>query len=575
MIFHLKSSFIASITLFFSSLLMFSFATYLNHISMTWPISWEICSINSSIINFPIIFDPMGTLFASTVLLISANVMLFASTYMAEEIFLTRFIILVLLFVLSMNMLIFFPHLMTLLLGWDGLGLTSFILVIYYQNAKSLGAGMITALTNRIGDVTLLVAIGWTLNNNHWSIMNMWFNPMSNLIILCITIAAMTKSAQMPFSSWLPAAMAAPTPVSALVHSSTLVTAGVFLIIRFYDFLSSFYLFTPILLLTASFTMFMAGLSAMTECDLKKIIALSTLSQLGVMMASLALGYPKLAFFHLITHALFKALLFICAGSIIHFHQHGQDLRTIGNLTNQLPFTMSCMLIANMSLCAAPFLSGFYSKDLILELSLFNPLNYTISLMFFCATTFTAAYSVRMTLTAIWSNNLASPNHFLSNHDMNMVLPITSLTLGAILAGASINWWISPMNLEPILPMHLKFLPISAMLLGIFFAWQTIVSFSTNLSFWQNNKMSHNASCLMWFMTPISTQSLISTPYLLALHFQKTLDNGWTEMSSAEGTFFSSFSISNLFIPIQKNQINSFALLILILMPIIYFVNNS
>lgn len=195
--------------------------------------------------------------------------------------------------------------------------------------------------------------------------------------------------------------MAAPTPVSALVHSSTLVTAGIFLIIRFYDFLSTFTLFSPILILSASLTIFMAGLSAITECDLKKIIALSTLSQLGVIMARLALGYPKLAFFHLITHALFKALLFICAGSIIHFHHHGQDLRTVGNLTNQLPLTIAAILVANMSLCAAPFLSGFYSKDLILELSVFNPLNYIIIFLFFRATICTAAYSLRLIFTAI------------------------------------------------------------------------------------------------------------------------------------------------------------------------------
>lgn len=185
----------------------------------------------------------------------------------------------------------------------------------------------------------------------------------------------MTKSAQMPFSSWLPAAIAAPTPVSALVHSSTLVTAGVFLLIRFYNFLTEIKYFNFILIIISCSTILIAGLSALTECDLKKIIALSTLSQLGVIIASLGLGCVNLAFFHLITHALFKALLFICAGSIIHFHIHGQDLRTIGNLTRQLPFTISALLIANISLCGLPFISGFYSKDMILETAIFNPIN--------------------------------------------------------------------------------------------------------------------------------------------------------------------------------------------------------
>ena len=144
---------------------------------------------------------------------------------------------------------------------------------------------------------------------------------------IAILIAAITKSAQIPFSSWLPAAMAAPTPVSALVHSSTLVTAGVFLLIRFHYFLSTVPIFNVLLLFVAVTTILIAGISATTECDIKKIIALSTLSQLGMIMTSLGLGIPNFALFHIITHAIFKALLFICAGEIIAIHAHAQELR--------------------------------------------------------------------------------------------------------------------------------------------------------------------------------------------------------------------------------------------------------
>jgi NADH-ubiquinone oxidoreductase chain 5 len=145
--------------------------------------------------------------------------------------------------------------------------------------------------------------------------------------ILIIAGAAITKSAQIPFSRWLPAAIAAPTPVSALVHSSTLVTAGVFLLIRFYPFLEKLPMFNFLLLFAAVSTIFMAGIRARTECDIKKIIALSTLSQLGVIITSLGLGIPNLALFHIITHAMFKALLFICAGGLIARHSHRQELR--------------------------------------------------------------------------------------------------------------------------------------------------------------------------------------------------------------------------------------------------------
>lgn len=214
-------------------------------------------------------------------------------------------------------------------------------------------------------------------------------------------LAAITKSAQIPFSRWLPAAIAAPTPVSALVHSSTLVTAGVFLLFRFYSFLSSTAFFNISLLIMATLTTLIAGLSANTECDIKKIIALSTLSQLGVIITRLGLGIPTLAFFHLITHALFKALLFLCAGTLIHLHHHSQDLRYIGNIFNQTPSIASALIISNLALCGAPFLSGFYSKDLILEISLFNSTNFLIIILFFFATGLTVRYTIRFLLAVL------------------------------------------------------------------------------------------------------------------------------------------------------------------------------
>jgi len=565
-----KPSLIASISLFSIRLFIFSISLFLSNNNTTWLIFWEIFSINSTVISFPIILDPIGTLFSAAVLFISANVIIFTSTYIKYEIFLKRFVILVLLFVVSINILIFFPHLITLLLGWDGLGLSRFILVIYYQNAKSLGAGIITALTNRIGDVLLLLAIGWTFNNNHWSIINIWHSPLSLLIILCILFARITKRAQIPFSSWLPAAIAAPTPVSALVHSSTLVTAGVFLTIRFYEFLSRLNHFSTILLLTASLTMFIAGISAITECDLKKIIALSTLRQLGVIIARLALGYPKLAFFHLITHAIFKALLFICAGSIIHYHSHGQDLRTVGNLTSQIPLTIRYLLIANISLCAAPFLSGFYSKDLILELSLFRPINFIIIILFFTATIFTASYSIRLLLSSIWSNNAFSPLHHISNHDFNIVVPGLLLTLGAIIAGSLINWTFIPFRIEPFLPFYFKFLPISVTILGGLIAWQLITEYSSIKTPWFNILQSHYRSSTIWFLAPISTQNIIAQPLSLASYFYKIIDNGWTEIQSAEGIFYSLSSTSNSLISLQNNPVNSYLIFILLTIPIFY-----
>nr|QYK19531.1 NADH dehydrogenase subunit 5 [Neoamphitrite affinis] len=543
------------IALFFMSLLSALTSLFFILYDYTLIIQWEIFSMHNSFFYFPIILDPKGLLFSSIVLFISANVMMFAQTYMMDNIFTSRFVILVLMFISSMNMLIFFPHLMTLLLGWDGLGLTSFLLVIYYQNSKSLGAGMLTALTNRVGDAMLLLAIGWTINSNNWSIINMWNNSLSYLIATTILIAALTKSAQMPFSSWLPAAMAAPTPVSALVHSSTLVTAGVFLLIRFYNFIAKFAYLNYILLFIACVTMMMAGLSALTECDLKKIIALSTLSQLGVMMASLGLSAPNLAFFHLLTHALFKALLFICAGSIIHFSYHGQDLRMIGSLTPQLPFTMSALLIANMSLCGLPFLSGFYSKDLILELSLFTPINWMILLMLFFATMLTMAYSFRLMFSAIWSPSSSYPLHNINNNDYNIILPTFLLTTGAIIAGAMISWQMFPMTNEIFLPMHMKMTPFFITLLGGYLTYIFSEPFSTTNSKLILMELNHTASASMWFMTLLSTQTITPLPLNIAHNLQKTLDQGWMETTSAQGSYLSATFMSKNLIYLQNNNI--------------------
>lgn len=536
-----------------SRLVLFFISLHFIFSGRTTIIIWEITTISSSFLYFPVIFDSKGLLFSSVVLFISANVINFSKTYITGEKFNTRFALLVILFVLSINILIFFPHIITLLLGWDGLGLTRFILVIYYQNSKSLGAGIITALTNRLGDAFLLLAIGWSLNINHWSINLLWDTPIKGLIIASITLAAITKRAQIPFSSWLPAAIAAPTPVSALVHSSTLVTAGVFLLIRFYDFLSIAPYFNLFLLLVSCFTILMAGISALTECDLKKIIALSTLSQLGVIIIRLALGCPNLAFFHLITHALFKALLFICAGSVIHFHHHAQDLRLTGSLTNQLPLTISALLIANMSLCGLPFLSGFYSKDLILETSIFNSTNWLILIILLLATILTIAYSFRFTLNLVWAPKLSLPAHFINNRDINILAPSIFLTIGAITTGSIINWEIPLISQETFIPLPIKLMPFLATILAAYIIFQSTPTLTSTKSSLIQNTINHHASSLIWFLTPLSTQAILPTTIKISHLIQKNLDQGWLELFSAQGIFLYTSSISKT---LQLNQKN-------------------
>ena len=514
-------------------------------------IEWNILSINSTQINIPIILDPVRTIFSSTVLLISANVLSFSASYIKSDLFIKRFTHLVILFIISINILVFFPHIITLLLGWDGLGITSFLLVIYYQNPKSLAAGIITALTNRIGDVLLLICIAWTINQGHWNILQIWNSSYSQICIILIIIAAITKRAQIPFSSWLPAAIAAPTPVSALVHSSTLVTAGVFLIIRFYPFLHKLPLFNLSLLFIATLTILIAGLRAITEIDLKKIIALSTLRQLGVIIAALGINLPNIAFFHLVTHAIFKALLFICAGRIIHYNNHSQDIRTIGLLYSQIPITSACLLIANLALIGTPFLAGFYSKDLILELSIYFNINFFILIIFISATILTAIYSLRIILITLWGpQNSISIINF-NNNDKFLFTPTLILSLGAIIRGSIINWILIFPNTHPILPPHIINLPLLIVIIGIFII---ILSINNYYSVRNNFPLFYYFLSLIWFMVPLSTQNILNTPLSLSKYIYKLTDNGWNEILGGKGIHASLLLIRS---SVQKSQIQN------------------
>nr|AIZ68601.1 NADH dehydrogenase subunit 5 [Provanna sp. JWQ-2014] len=548
----LKSSSISSLFLMAYSILIFPITCYFVMTQNSFLVEWEIIHLSSCMMTFTFILDMVSLSFSNVVCLISACVMMFSSSYMSHDMYLKRFTLLVMLFVLSMNLLVFIPSLPALLLGWDGLGIVSFVLVIYYQNTKSLNAGMITILANRIGDVMILLSIGILVLQGHWIITLMSDFYLSGLVVFAILIAGMTKSAQIPFSAWLPAAMAAPTPVSALVHSSTLVTAGVFLIIRFFPFLNTLEMFKPCLLFISVLTLLMAGIGANYENDLKKVIALSTLSQLGVMMMSLGLNMVHLSLFHLYTHALFKALLFMCAGMIIHNSFNNQDLRFMGGISKQAPLTVASLNIANLSLCGAPFLSGFYSKDLILEISLFNPTSAVMVFLIFIATGMTAAYSLRLSFCSLWGMPKNTALHQKQEKDPYINWSTTILTLAAIMAGFFLQTIFLDFNPTPfILPPMYKFLTIFVLSLGVFFA---LMIWNSNLFPTKMNKMKFFFTT-MWFLAPISSQPLTKFSMILGSNLMKSVDQGWLEILGGQGVLFlsSSFSVSN-----QKIQMKTF-----------------
>ena len=390
--------------------------------------------------------DVYTTSFFALLLVISSRVFIWSYYYMDRDEGYARFIRLLMAFLLSMVVLIFIRNLFMALIGWDGLGVTSFLLIVYYKNRKRLGSALITALTNRIGDCFLFCLLGFLLWHNH------------NMVLALIIIMCITKSAQIPFSSWLPAAMAAPTPVRALVHSSTLVTAGVYVLIRYcnHDLTS--------MLIIGSCTIIIAGLRACAERDLKKVVALRTLSQLGVMMVSLGVQEKTFCFFHLISHACFKALLFISVGVRIHITYGSQEFRGFKILDASLYVSLIARL-SSLSLLGFPYTSGFYSKDIILELLSLRGHSFTIGL-FLIGIGLTTLYSFKLVTRTLFSRSFAGASSLAAGgYVWPLKLTLTPLGFMALCLGCKIRSYCNYVRIT--LPFQDKIASIFALAIGV------------------------------------------------------------------------------------------------------------
>ena len=544
------------------TLLLFSFYFILNELIFFFE--WEIVSLNSIRIVITFLFDWISLIFISFVLFISSLVIYYRKEYISSDLNINRFIILVLLFIFSIIILIIRPNLIRILLGWDGLGLVSYCLVIYFQNVKSFNAGILTALLNRIGDVALLIAIAWILNYGGWNyIYYLEFikNDIEIIVVGSLVIlAAITKRAQIPFSSWLPAAIAAPTPVSALVHSSTLVTAGIYLLIRFNLLLINSFI-SQLLLLLAGLTIFISGLGANFEFDLKKIIALSTLRQLGLIIIILSIGYEKLAFFHLLTHALFKALLFICAGAIIHNINNSQDLRLIGGLRIYIPLTSSCFNVANLALCGIPFLAGFYSKDLILEIVSLRIVNLFIYFLFFFSTGLTVCYSLRLVYYSITGDLNCRALNVLNDEGWIILKGIFGLIVIRIIGGRILSWLIFLTPYSICLPYYLKFITLFVCIIGglVGYLISKISLYFINKSL--NNYYLSIFIGSIWFIPYISTYGIINYSLKLGINVVKNFDQGWSEFLGSQHLYNQLINYSQFNYIIQNNNLKIYLLI--------------
>nr|DAC76838.1 TPA_asm: NADH dehydrogenase subunit 5 [Pseudomyrmex peperi] len=480
---------------------------------------WMVYSFKSMNITFYLMIDWVSLQFMGIVLLISSMVMLYSTVYMYGDVNLSRFYLLVLMFIISMILMILSPNLISILVGWDGLGLVSYCLVIYYNNYSSYNSGMVTVLSNRVGDVGILMSIGLMSSYGSWSI---YILDDSLLIMSFVLIGAMTKSAQIPFSYWLPQAMAAPTPVSSLVHSSTLVTAGVYLLIRFNDLLMNSGmggLFELSLL-----TMFMSGLMANFEYDLKKIIALSTLSQLGLMMMILSIGLKNVALFHMETHAIFKSLLFLCAGSMIHLMMNNQDIRYYGKMNEFIPFIMMSFYISSLSLCGAPFLAGFYSKDLIMEIFYSSSSNIFIILMSCLSLCFTVSYTFRLMYYVYFGSVNFYFSWYLISGSWIMNISMFILMFMSVVVGSLMSWVVFFDSYEIFLHLSIKLITLNLCLLGLFMGLMFYI-----YNFMKFYFLTYFISS-MWMM--MFFYSYIYNPFMNYWRCSNEFDKVWVEFSS-------------------------------------------
>ena len=455
---------VISTSLVFISLLIslvILFDIYSNEKIIYYDNFYDWISVGGFNIGIGYLIDKFSSIMLVVVLSISSIVHLYSIDYMKEEKDFKRFFSYIALFTFSMVLLVISNNLIQLFIGWEGVGLVSYLLIgFFYKKQSAIKANLKAFLINRIGDMFFILGIAMvyavfdsfdyktifgSINITNISTLDHYFGlDYIDFACLFLFFGAMAKSAQIPLHVWLPDSMEGPTPISALIHAATMVTAGIFMVAR----LSPLYelaLFTNdfILLIGASTALFI-GVIAIFENDIKKVIAYSTISQLGYMVAALGINAYSTSFFHLYTHAFFKALLFLCAGSVIMSLHHNQDIRTMGGLKSKLPITYISFLIGTLCIIGFPFTSGFFSKDLILEVMLYK--NSTISfiayLMLLLGALVTTIYSLRLLFLVFFNEYRGEDLHNIKEQSKVITIPLIMLSVLSILSGYLIKTFV-------------------------------------------------------------------------------------------------------------------------------------